>query len=476
MLGCRAGARAATRSRLEMSAARPRVGLLIIGLGTSPAALDTSLNIALPDVTAAFAIALHSVQWVVISYMLTYGSLMLVCGRLGDAFGHRRVFQLGLAVTAFGLSACGLARGYGWLLGGRAMQGVGIALCLSCAPALATRLYPENVRARVLGTLGALFALFTALGPFIGGMLLERFGWSAVFWYRVPLVLTALALSWLLPEHRAHPGAPRFDTASAALLALTISGALLGGIGVQWDVRAAGVAALLALGALAALLRREARAAEPIVPIAALRDVGIGALHLAGICMHAASFAILLLVPYYLAQVADMPAARGGLLLSTAAVGAIGGSLAAGRLASLFGTRRIACVGVVGCAAGLAAVGSWLHATPPLGLSAALLLQGVGVGMFQVAYTDLVVATMPIAERGVAGSLAVVTRTIGVVGGAAGLSALFQWAQVRALAAGLPASEAFLAAFHVTFAWTWIGLSAVVFLTLVRPSLFVAER
>ena len=103
-----------------MSAARALVGLLIIGVGTSPAALDTSLNIALPSLTTAFAIELGQVQWVVISYTLTYASLMLVFGRLGDIFGHRRVFRVGLVTTAAGLVAAGLAPGFGWLLGGRA--------------------------------------------------------------------------------------------------------------------------------------------------------------------------------------------------------------------------------------------------------------------------------------------------------------------------------------------------------------------
>jgi MFS family permease len=192
--------------------------------------------------------------------------------------------------------------------------------------------------------------------------------------------------------------------------------------------------------------------------------------------VNAAAFSILLLVPYYLAQIASMPAARGGLMLSAAAIGAIGGSLAAGRFAALFGRRRTAGLGVVVCATGLAAVGSWSETTHAVVQCAALLVQGVGVGLFQVAYTDLVIAAMPIKERGVAGSLAVVTRTIGVVGGAAGLSTLFERAHVRALATGLPAPEAFLAAFHATFLWTWIGLFAVVILTLARPSLFLAER
>jgi MFS family permease len=459
-----------------MSAARPLVGLLIVALGTSPAALDTSLNIAFPNLTAAFAIELHALQWVVICYMLTYGSLMLVFGKLGDLFGHRLVFRLGLAVTAVGLAACGLAAGYGSLLVGRAVQGVGVAVSLSCAPALATSLYPESMRARVIGALGALFAAFTALGPLVGGLLVESWGWSAVFFYRVPLVLAALALSLLLPEPGARGRAPSFDAASAVLLALVVGAALLAPASLQLDTRAALLTCAAALGALVVLIARERRAANPFLPIAAVHDITLGALHLSGICVHAASFAILLLVPYYLTEVSGLSAGRGGLLLSVGAVGAIAGSFAAGRLATLLGARRTAFLGVIVCAVGLAVIGRWSQGTAALAQGAALALQGVGVGLFQVAYSELTIAAMPASDRGIAGSLVVVTRTLGVVGGAAGLSALFQRVHGEALARGLPSPEAFLAAFQSTFAWTWVGLTAGLVLTMARPQIFLLER
>jgi MFS family permease len=458
------------------SGARPLVGLLTIALGTSPAALDTSLNIAFPNLTAAFAIALPSLQWVVICYMATYGSLMLVFGKLGDLFGHRRVFRLGLVITGVGLAACGLAADYAFLLVGRALQGVGVAITLSCAPALATSLYPESVRARVLGAFGALFAAFTALGPLIGGMLVDSWGWSAVFFYRVPLVALALAASRLLPEPGAPTRASTFDAASAALLVFLVGAVLLSPASLHWGAGAALLNVAAVLAALFLLIGRERRAADPFLPVAAVHDVTVGALHVSGICVHAASFSILLLVPYYLTEISGLAAGRGGLLLSVAAVGTIAGSFAAGRLATLLGARRTAFLGVVVCAVGLAVIGRWSQGTAALAQAAALALQGVGVGVFQVAYSELVIATLPASDRGVAGSLVVVTRTLGVVAGAAGLSALFQRAQLAALASGLQSSEAFLAAFHSTFAWTWVGLIAGLALTMARPRIFLLER
>src|SRR2546423_6352365 len=126
---------------------------------------------------------------------------MSVFGRLGDWLGYRRIFQLGLLVSAAGFMACSLAPTYRLLLLGRMLQGIGIALTLSCAPALALSLFEEGERTRVLGVYAAVTAAGAALGPIAGGFLIERAGWPAVYWYRAPLVLVALALSWLIPTN-----------------------------------------------------------------------------------------------------------------------------------------------------------------------------------------------------------------------------------------------------------------------------------
>ena len=120
---------------------RPGVGLLVVGLGTIAAPLDTAVNIAFPSITRAFALEVEDIRWVVIAYVLTYSSLMLIFGKLGDLLGYRRIFQLGLLVSAVGFAGCSLAPSYGLLLLGRMLQGVGIALTLSCGPALATSLF-----------------------------------------------------------------------------------------------------------------------------------------------------------------------------------------------------------------------------------------------------------------------------------------------------------------------------------------------
>jgi len=327
----------------------------------------------------------------------------------------------------------------------------------------------------VLGAYGALFAIGTALGPLVGGMLLEEWGWSAVFLYRVPLVLLAFALSSLLPAS-SRQGVRAFDPVSAGLLAACISATLLALASLQRDAAGAALIGLAAIAAFAALVGRERRAEEPIIPLAAVREVDIGTMHIAAVSVHAASFAVLLLVPFYLSDIAGLAGTRGGLLLSLSATGAIAGSLVAGRLAAPLGSRRIALTGAIVCAAGLAAIGRWTQHTLPLTLCAALLVQGVGVGMFQVGYADLVIAAIPIHNRGVAGSLVAVTRTMGVVAGAAGISAFFAQAHLKAVVREVPASEAFLAAFQSSFSWTSVALAALLALTLLPSRIWLTKR
>ena len=148
---------------------RPTLGFMAVGLGTLAAPLDSAVNIAFPSITAAFGLAVEDIRFVIIAYVLTHSSLMLVCGKLGDLLGYRRIFVTGLCVSAVAFAACSLATSLEWLLAGRVLQGVGIALTLSCGPALATSLYDEAERTRVLSAYAAIAAVGSALGPLVGG-------------------------------------------------------------------------------------------------------------------------------------------------------------------------------------------------------------------------------------------------------------------------------------------------------------------
>lgn len=445
-------------------------GLFVVGLGTLAAPLDTSVNIAFPDITRAFALEVQDIRWVVIAYVLTYASLMLVFGKLGDLLGYARIFRLGLLVSAIGFVGCGLAPTYGLLLIGRVLQGVGIALVLSCGPALATSLYDESERVRALGAYAAITAVGSALGPLIGGILVEWWGWAAVFWFRAPLVLAALALSGWIAAGSRQGSARGFDALGALLLVLWMSALLLAfavPAGILGPIAPAVLGALGVIG-LVAFLVHEARHPEPIIRPSLFCDVDFAVLNAASIAMNFAAFSVLLLVPYYLVRVMGLEAAIGGIVLAFGAGGTVIGAWLAGRLGRHARSGLIALTGIVLNICGLGAVSLWSPDTGFAVIAMTLLGQGLGVGLFQVAYTDRVTATLPPKDRGVAGSLTMVTRTIGVVSAATGLSAAFRHFEASALSAGVKAPEAFLAGFQLTFLWVALGLALLLGASLLR--------
>ncbi|MGH7061495.1 MAG: MFS transporter, partial [Stellaceae bacterium] len=156
--------------------------LVLVGLGTSVVPLDTAVNIGFPDITASFGLPIQMIQWVVICYVLTYASLLLAFGRVGDIFGHARVFRAGLLWGVAAFLLCAAAPSYGWLLFFRFLQGIGAGLVISVAPALVTGLFPEERRSRAVAAFAMIVALSSAAGPLLGGALVYVWGWPAVFW------------------------------------------------------------------------------------------------------------------------------------------------------------------------------------------------------------------------------------------------------------------------------------------------------
>jgi MFS family permease len=438
-----------------MRVPRP-LALAIVLAGAMVAPLDTAVNVAFPAITDAFGLELAAIRWVVILYMLTYGGVMLIGGRLGDLYGYRRVFAIGLGVVALAFAACAASPSYAVLLAARIAQGVGMALVLGCGPALSLSLYDEAARTRVLGSYAAMFALGTALGPLLGGLLVGHFAWPAVFWMRVPLALGVLVLlRWVPAVPQA--GGRAFDTAGASLLALW-TGALV--LALALPGAASLWLALVALVAFAGFVVRASRIDEPILRPALFRDARFTILNLLNIAVNLAAFAVLLLGPYYFVRVAGLGALGVGLLLGAWAGGTLAGAALAERMGQRYGLQRVGTAGIALGVAGLGLAGFWDAGTTLASAGVALLVQGFGVGLFQVAYADGVVAALPREDRGVAGSLTMLTRMLGIVGGATLFAALFRDAEAAALAAGLAAGDAFLEGFRYAFRWAAAGLGA----------------
>ena len=433
--------------------ARASAAIVCIGIGTSVVPLDSAVNIAFPDITGSFGIEMQQIQWVVIAYMLTHTSLTLFCGRLGDRYGRRLIFGLGLGWSTLVFVGLTVAPTFELLLLARAAQGVGAALIVSCGPALITALAPEDRRARMLGLYMLMFGIGMALGPSVGGLMVERFGWPGVYGMRVPLCLAALALVWSLPGRAAQ--ARRADGAGlnvrgALILACALTALLFTINRLQVRAAEAWVPVGLALAAAALiwlLVRNEGRAQAPILPLEPLKRPVFAGVVVANGLVAFSGFAIMLLVPYFLARLTALEIWAAGLVLASSPLGTAAVSARAGWLIETWGGMRAAAAAAAATTLGLVGIGLWPAYPGPVGMVVPLFLAGAGLGMFQVASMDVITGTMPVEERGVAGSLAQVTRTVGVITAASLLSLAF------ASYGGGPAAsdEAFLAAFGWVF-------------------------
>jgi MFS family permease len=413
----------------------------MIGLGTSATQLDTSVNIAFPAITQAFGHSIGDIQWVVISYVLTYASLLLALGRIGDSVGHVMVFRIGLVWSTIALLLVGWSPGFGAMLFFRVLQGIGAALVLSCGAALVISLYCEERRSHALGIYTMMLAVGLMLGPLLGGALTAAWGWQAVFWFRAPIALAALLLFRGMPASGKSKAGDRFDVLGGAALVLGLVTMLfalnrLRELSAIWF-------ALLSVLAFAAFLFRERRAARPIIAVDMLKNPGFALLNLVSVLVNLAAFSVWLLVAYVLARVPSYSLTESGVILATAAAGAALSAPIGGRLAGRgISTRRLAIAGAVASGIGLLLIGTWTVQTATWLRITALLVGGVGLGLFQLAYSDIVTAALPIRDRGVAGSLVLLTRTLGNVTAASVVFLVFDILNAR---------YGFLEGFQTTF-------------------------
>src|SRR4051812_17236217 len=296
-----------------------------IVLAMLPAVLDqTILSTALPTIATDLG-RLSDVSWVVTAYVVAAAATTPLWGKLGDRHGRKALLQPALAGFLAASAVCGLAGSIPALVAARAAQGAAAGGLMSLAMAAVGDLVPPRERGRYQGYIAATFAVATVAGPLLGGLLVDGPGWRWVFYVNLPLGLTALAGLRTLPAAAPQPPAAPLDAAGAALLA-GATGALMlaciwGGDRYAWS--SATILALLGAGAVlaAALVARERRAADPIVPFDLLRTRTVGVACAALFLATAALFAVNVFVPLFLQVTTGATPTQAGLLLVPAMAG-----------------------------------------------------------------------------------------------------------------------------------------------------------
>ncbi|TVT43930.1 MFS transporter [Amycolatopsis rhizosphaerae] len=386
--------------------------------------MDISIvNVALPAIRRDFDAPVSGLQWTVDAYTLVLAAFLVLGGSTADRFGRRRVFQAGLAVFGLGSLLCGLAPGLGWLIAARALQAVGGTMLNPVALAIVATAFPTPAeRARAIGVFGSVTGLSLALGPIVGGALVDGFGWHAVFLVNVPIVAVALvATAVFVPESRAER-ARRFDPVGQVLVILVLGGAVSaiiesGRLGWTSPV-ISGLFAVAALGVLG-ILGYERRRPDPLLELRLFRSVPFSTAIVMAMCALCAFGAFLFVTTQYLQDVRGLPALATGLCLLPVGVLVVVLSPRTGRLVGTSGPRLPLVVSGAALALGGAA-SLWLTpATPLLAVLAIFVPFGVFLGTVNPPITTTAVSGMPRSMAGVAASLASTGRQVGTTLGVA---------------------------------------------------------
>ncbi len=408
----------------ELSQRRGFLVLAICCASIVVVVMDISIvNVALPAMRRDLHASVSGLQWTVDAYTLVLASFLVLAGATADRLGRRRVFQAGLAAFGLGSLLCGLAPGIGALIGARAIQAVGGTMLNPVAMSIIANTFLDRAeRARAIGVVGSMSGLALALGPILGGVLVDAFGWRSVFWVNVPIVVTAIVCAALfVPESRA-PRARRFDPVGQVLVFLVLGSvvcAIIESGRLGWTSPAIlGLLAVAVLGA-AGLLGYEPRRTDPLLELRLFRSVPFSAAIVMALCALCGFGAFLFVTILYLQDVRGLSALAAGLCLLPVGGLVLVLSPLAARLVGGPGPRLPLVVSGSALALG-GAVSLWLGPAAPLpAVLATFVLFGIFLGTVNPPITNSAVSGMPTSMAGVAASLASAGRQTGTTLGVA---------------------------------------------------------
>jgi len=401
------------------------VVLLTMCFALAMAMLDnTVVNIALPTITRELGATVSDLQWIIDGYVLVFASLLLTGGILGDRYGRKRVFLSGLTIFTLASLACGLSASGGQLIAARALQGVGAALLMPGTLSILTVTFPAEERAKAIGLWAGVSGLALALGPTLGGYMVEHVGWESVFFINVPLGLIAFAVAWRTvresrSEHARQLDLPGLGLGTSGLFFLTYG--LIEANGLGWSDPII-VGSLVTAGALlVGFLMWEHRSPRAMMPLGFFRIPAFSAGNAVAFSVSLGMFSIFLFVTLFMQAIRGYDAFEAGLRFLPMTLMIIATAPNAGRVAQRIGSRAPVTYGLLMLSAGLLGM-TFVQPDTPFWLIAILfVMMGHGIGSTMAPMTAAVMGAVGPQRAGLGSAM---TNTSREVGGVLGIALL----------------------------------------------------
>ncbi|HSB82452.1 MAG TPA: MFS transporter [Candidatus Methylomirabilis sp.] len=421
--------------------ARKWWSLASVAFGAFMAPLDSSIvNTVLPIISHEFGVDILLIEWVVLAYLLTLSSLLLIGGRLGDLLGDRRLYISGFAVFSISSMLCGASTGVATLIAARVLQAIGGAMLIAIGPAILTRAFPASQRGQALGIQASVVYVGLTVGPGLGGFIASTLGWRWVFFINLPIGIIAIGVALsVLVAGDGRPAVGRFDFTGAAAFMVTLFTfvlALSRGTAWGWHSFVVVATGTMSAGAAVTFLWVELHTAHPFFDLRLFRHRVFAAATVSALLNYMASNTTAFLTPFFLIRGNQMtPAHAGSLLMAMPVVMAAVAPLS-GWLSDRIGSQAPTATGMFCLAAGM-----WFLAHLELGASnrqivLCLALAGLGVGLFTSPNNSAIMGAVPQSFQGLASGVVATARTMGMILGVAISGSLFG-AEVRQLLVGL---------------------------------------
>lgn len=413
--------------------------LAAIQAGTVMGPLDASIvYIALPRIAQDFKADAAAVSWVSMAYLLIIGCFILIYGRLGDLFGKRGVYLAGVGIFVLGSVGCGMAPNLYILIASRAFQAIGAGMSVAIAPGIITAVFPRGERGRALGLNAMVAAAGLSAGPALGGFITQHFDWRLVFYINVPLGLLALLWGFLIiPSDEKRKREP-FDWAGAFLIFLSLtSGLLLLTQGRKlYSVATEFLLCVLCLAGLYGFWIQERRSPYPMLDLGIFKERIFTAGNLAAFFNYMAQYVIVFTTTFFLQQRLGFGADKAGTAMTAFPLSVLAVAPVAGTVSDFIGSRSLAVVGSLCCAAGAGFLGFIPASAGAADIAWRLAVFGVGTGLFQSPNNSAVMGSVSRERLGIAGGVMAMSRSVGMTFGIA-VAAVFTERQAELTVAGL---------------------------------------